>query len=271
MRRSLLLVFLLLACLPAFAQTTCQELVPKIMDASGLSRQLAMVPEVMRQLSATQLDREGAMPVDAKRELQSMMLHAFDVDRLTEDVRTKLVASCEPKAYAAVLADMQTPLALKMRAMEFEPLSSQESIAHMQRYIASFPMQSPRESRMNLVYKLMDTIKEPETSTDEALQVILVMTRTAFNVSPSKEQLAETRAEMLGRIRDVTTARTFYIYRTATDDELQQYIAMLATPQAQRLNRDTDKAQLFAFTEEATGLANQLKKVVTEARLKHGE
>lgn len=269
--RRILLLLPLLACLPALAQTTCQELVPKIMEASGLNRQLAMVPEAMRQVSETQMDREGAMPVDAKRELQSILLHAFDVDRISGNVRAKLVASCEPKAYAAILADMQTPLALKMKQLELEPMSSPEAIQRLQRYIASFPMQSPRESRMNLVYKLMDTTKEAETSTDEALQVTVLMTETAFNVRPSKEQIEETRAEMLSRIRDVETARTYYIYREASDQELQQYTTMLATPEAQELNRDTAKALLFAFTQEATGLANQVKKVVTEARLKHGE
>ena len=199
------------------------------------------------------------------------MLKAFDVDRLTTTMRAKLVASCHADAYAAVLAEMQTPLALKMRELEFEPLSSPETIKSMQRYIASFPMQSPRESRMNLIYKFMDTTREAETSTDEALQVVVVMTHTAFRTSPSKEQLAEARAEMLSRIREITKARTYYIYRTASDEELQQYTTMLATPAAQQLNHDVEKALVFAFTQEATDLAEQIKKVATEEKVKHGE
>jgi hypothetical protein len=271
MRRSLLVLSVVLACLPAFAEPTCDELVPKIMDASGLNQQLALIPEAMRQMAEAQLDREGSMQVDTKHALQNAMVQAFDVDRISRNVRTKLVASCQAAPYAAVLTDMQSPLAQKMLQMEVEPFSSPEATKRMQRYIASFPMQSPRESRMTLIHKLLDVTKEAELSTDEALQVTVTMTETAFHVSPSKDQLAQARAEMLSRIQEVLVARMYYIYRTASDEELQQYTAMQATPAAQRLDRDAAKALLYAFTQEATGLAVKLKTIVGDAKVAHGE
>lgn len=268
MRRYLLLL-LLLACLPALAQTRCQELVPKIMEASGINQELTSVPTIMREMSSSAFDREGSMPADAKHELEALLDHAFDADRISRNIRTKLVADCEPKAYAEVLTDIQTPLAQKMLQLELEPLSSPEEAKHLQRYIASFPMQSPRESRMNLIYKLMDTTKAVETETDEVIQLTLIITRTGFNWSPTQNEIDNARQETRARLREVTVARLFYLYRTASDQELEDLIAMQAKPVTQKINRDLDNAELYAFSQEAVGLGAQMKKVVHDERVKH--
>ena len=270
MRRALV-CFVLLSSVSAFAQSTCRELVPKLMDASGLTRSLALLPEAMREMTEAQLDREGSMPVDTKRALEDVMTHGFDVDRITRNTTSKMLSSCDASAYAAVLADMQSPLGQKMVQLQLDPMSSPEATTRMRHFIAAFAMQSPRESRLNLIHDLMDTTKEAEISTDEALQVTLTMTRTAFNVSPSADQVDAFRQEMLSRIRDVMVARYYYIYRSCTDDELQQITVMEATKPVQRFNQDVAKALLFAFSEETTDLAGKLKKIVNDEKVKHGE
>ena len=269
MRRNLLLLLPLLACVPALAQTTCQELVPKIMDASGLNQQLAAVPTIMRETTSSAFDREGSMPVDAKRELESLMDNAFDIHRVSTNISTKLVASCEPKAYAAVLSDLQSPLAQKMVQLELEPLSSPEAAKRLQHYVASFPMQSPRESRMDLIYKMMDATKEAETETDEVIQLTLTMTRTAFNYSPSQNEIDTVRQQTLEKMRDITAARMYYLFRSASDQELQQLIAMQSKPETQKINRDAANAMLYAFQQEAVDLGGKMKKVVHDERVKH--
>jgi len=268
--RRIVLLFLTFVSPSAVAQPTCDELVPKLMDVGGINQALAALPEGMRVVTSAQLEEPGSMPVEMKRELESVMLHAFNMERLTRNVKTKLAESCDAATFAAVLDQMQSPLGQKMLQLEIRQVSSPEEGKRMQRYIASFPMQSPRETRMRLIRRLMDATKAAETFNDQVVNITSLMLETGLNSAPSKEQLAAFRAELLPRVQQFMEAQMYYIYRSVSDEELEQYIAIQSSKPEQRFTNDEAKALLYAFSEETVELATKIRKVALEQKAKHG-
>jgi len=155
-----------------------------------------------------------------------------------------------------------------MLQREMQPLSSPEEVKRMQRYLMSFPMQSPRESRLALIRRLMETTKVAESSTDQAVSISAASVQAISNVTPSKEQIADVRNDILPRLQELLEAKMYYTYRTATDEEMEQYIVMQASKPQQRFTQDEEKALIYAMTQEAVDLGVKLRKVALEQRAK---
>lgn len=268
MRRLLLFAAALLLASPLFAQQTCAELVPKIMEASGLNASLDTMPDAMRQATQNFSTREGNIDVAKKRAFEDILLHSFDKDRMAKNIHAKLLASCDPVAYSTALEQMESPLGRKFKAMELQPHSTPEEGVKMQRFVASFPMQSPREARLRLIQNLMDTTGLVNKYATLSLTVSSEMARI-IRTAPTSQQMEMAREQLIPMIQQATEAETYYTYRSASDQELQQYIAMQASKNHQRLGEDVYKALLAAVVIEADDMAHNLKARVVDAKAMH--
>lgn len=272
MRKIVLLTVLLLAVpFTVSAQSTCTELVPKVMDATGMTEGIADFPTMIQAVLADQMDRESSMLVDAKRAFESSVKNSFDVPRVTRNTKAKLMASCDATLYAAALQQMQSPLAQKMTQLELLPDTNPEERRRMQRYVASFAMQSPRESRMALIRRLIAAEDAAETYANNSVQLRIITDEAVTNTKVTKEQAAQLRAEALPGAQQMLEAKMYYIYRSVPDEELAQYIVLASTKEQKRITHDTDNALLFAASHEFASLGAQLRKIVLDMKAEHGE
>lgn len=266
--RRILLPLLLLISVAAVAQTTCDELVPKLMEVTGTNQALAVTPAIMQGAAAVLLNKEGSMRVDTKHALQAVLSNGLNVERLSKNIQRKLMSSCDPSLYAASLEKLQSPLGQKMREMELRPISSPEEGKRMQRYLSTWEMQSPRDSRMQVIRRLLRTTGATDTYVDQIMEIRTVMLEAGLQTYLPKEQLAVFRQELMPRVQEAMEAQMYYLYRGATDEELEQYITLQATKPMQRLTQDEARALLYGFSQEMVEFATKVRKVVLDQKAK---
>jgi len=203
------------------------------------------------------------MPLEAKREIRDVLVHYVNVDRMTSNVKAKLRSSCDAAAYGEVLSQMQSPLGQKMLKMELgvDP-------ERMKRFAASFSMQSPRESRMRLIRALVSETKAVDTWADDEMIVMAHLLEAVRPEGVTKDQLSELREQFISHAQPYAEAIAYYIYRPASDEELEQYASMQDTKAYKRFNGDMAKAFAYSTSVEAGDLEVKLKKVVSEIRAK---
>jgi len=241
------------------------------MDAGGMTQAIDGFPTMIQAVLADQMDREGSMLVDVKRAFESSVKNSFNAPRVTRNTTARLMATCDATLYATALQQMQSPLAQKMTQLELLPDTNPEERRRMQRYVASFAMQSPRESRMALIRRLIDAKDAAETYANNSVQLGIITDEAVTNTKVTKEQAAQLRSAALPGVQQMLEAQMFYIYRSVPDEELAQYIALASTKEQKRITRDTDNALLFAASQEFASLGAQLRKIVLDMKTEHGE
>jgi hypothetical protein len=251
--------------LTAAAQSKCDELVPKLMEISGINGSFANMSASAQSLTEALFDREGSMPAKAKHAFEDVVAKGLNGERMGNNVESRLKSSCDAALYNTALEQMQSPLGQKMLQMEIAIAATPEAAKRMQRFVGSFSMQSPRESRMALIRDLMVATKVVDFFADNNLAVSTEMLK-AVKAAPTQEQVAELRGELVPKVQEFTEAEMYYAYRSASDEDLKQYAEMQSSKAGQRFNQDVAKAFLYATKIEAADLGTKLAKVVAEQR-----
>ena len=111
---------------------------------------------------------------------------------------------------------------------------------------------SPRNSRVNLVGKLIDVTNAVDLTLEMAIQGALMASRIMAD-KLNKTEITEKQMEAAARqhmenyreqYRDMLTAQTLYIYRYMSDSQLETYIRLYSSPVMRRLSSTVTDALL---------------------------
>ncbi len=158
---------------------------------------------------------------------------AFDPGAMDEEFRRGIRSHCEPKIFAVALARMKTPLGVKMRKLEDFMLTPQGRSAYLG-YVRNMQLHPPTAQRE----ALLDRMENVEHATDFLADVNAEEARAMYigisGKSASDAEAQALREKIMPAMRQAVRTSALFAYRNTSDDELEQYIAMLEAAEMRR-------------------------------------
>jgi hypothetical protein len=261
MRRSCILFVVFFASM-GFAQT-CVELIPKLMETSGLNRSLRSTTETFKEHITDRQD-QGSMLLEDRQKLLKALDESFDVSRINNSVKQGLLAKCDAKSATEAIRQLQSPLAQRMLKMEADAEIPENSLK-MDRYIRAMYLQTPHTNRVKLVDGVLDANGYADLLANAVMDITIEMRFAPATTRPPKGQIEQMKATIRAHtLHDVESAMMF-IYRSATDEDLKEYVALLHSPELKSFFKQTNELYVSALQSEASSFAAQLRKIESES------
>jgi hypothetical protein len=181
------------------------------------------------------------------------------------EIQRSMKTHCESKIFAAAVEQLNTPLAKKIRDFENE-FGRSHSPAAINRYKASLQQRPPTPTREALIEALEKTVHGADFAADTDAQVVLALYMGLTSQATDDAQFGTIRDQLLPPVRLATRIQQLMTYRNASDEELDQYIMLLRTPDLQRFQIICKNAFQDAVVRRSQILAALLKQHLDEVR-----
>lgn len=268
MRTSAWLVVHLMTCATlavaaprAAVQDQRNTLTEEILDLGGTRRQIEQLPALMK---------AGAQPKGFTMlnpavfdMLRSSMNKAFVVDKIYRTVFEHVKKAGSLDDLHAALTMVRSPMALKFTAWEVES-SKPEALAQAQTFMSELQQNPPTKERVQVMARLDDATGGSQLFTEAQMASFWATARAVRAAVPaerrqSEEELKKTaetfKAQSAQTARSQTIAGMLFMYRMATQEELEQYALLLESKTGRWLSDYLRAGLRTALTEamEAVG------------------
>ena len=207
------------------------------------------------------------LPEDRNR-IFEIMQQAFATEAVNEEVLRSMRSHCEPKAFAAAVEQLRTPLATKVRGFE-DQFDRSHSPSAVNRYAASLQQHPPAETREALIDAMEKTVHQADFTADTDAHVIVALYMGLSGKATDDNQLSALREQILPAARKSTRIELLMIYRNLTDEELDQYIMLLRTPELQRFQTIYKSAVQNAIVRRSEVLAAMVRQHIDSRAARH--
>ncbi len=222
---------------------------------------LRAVPAQIQQQVDAQMAQDTRMTAAEKQEFSQVMLTSIHTDRLIRNVQTDVIAGCNAAEMKSVVDQLNTPLLQKMRGLEAMSTTAAGSVK-LRQNLASREVQSPTPNRSRLVRELVTTAGVADTTVETLVETSRSMMEGMGAPPPTREQLSEMRSEVQPVMTRQLNQMMLAVYRDATDEELEKYIAALKTPAFMHFNQSFSKAMIKGIAIESRFAGESLKKLL---------
>jgi hypothetical protein len=249
------------ACDPALVDAALQA--SDLKDAGQLMQ--ADIGQMYAQMQQIIRAQGRQLAVGEPQRVLAMMQQAFAADAVDLEIQRSMKTHCEPKVFASAVEQLNTSLAKKIRGFENQ-FSRSHSPAAINRYKASLEQRPPTQTREALVAALEKTIHAADFAADTNAQVVLALYMGLTSQATDDAQFGAIRDQLLPPVRQATRIQQLLTYRNASDEELDQYIMLLRTPDLQRFQTICKTAFQDAVVRRSQILAAMLKQHIDEVR-----
>jgi len=211
-----------------------QAHVDALMEASGLNRQLAQIPDRMR----TQfLQQKGALPEKAQERAAEILGNAFEAQSLHKLAREEIGVNYNAAHAVAVLDFLNTPLGKKVTEMEVHhgtPAGQEEYV----KFKDMLSTNKPSEARMNLVGEFNEAARLSEQGLEMVISMVMAMISGMAEFAPREKQPSEEqikavedrlRKQFTTMIIAETMTSLLHTYKELPDAEFKQMIDFYKT------------------------------------------
>jgi hypothetical protein len=269
-------IFFLLPLLIAGAGS-CQaqviQIKPKVSACDRSLVEAAMEVSSLKDMGKLMFAETGALSAQMEQDLRArgrrlpaqerdlvlgMMQQAFAAEAVDEEIGRSIRSQCEPKIFAAAVSQLRAPIAAKMRGFE-DAFYRSHSPSAISRYAAGLEQHPPTEAREALAEAMEKTVHNADFEADLNAQVFLAMYMVVTGKATNDGQLLEIRERMMPAARKSARLEFLITYRNAADEELDQYILLLRSPELQRFQTIWKSAVQNAVIRRAQVMAALLK------------
>jgi len=212
------------AAAPADAGAAQDKLIEEVLIASGLKQQLSQLPQQLiagvRHLGK---QRSKTSPALAKT-IENAVAEAFTAQGFQDRVRADLKKNFDQKRLPALLADLSTPAAKRMVALEQVSPSPEELVQFARSPAATRP--SPQ--RTSLIKRIDAAAKAGDLAVDAAFASMKAVASgivggDAGAAAAVDKTIEKQRASATADIRNATLRNLAFGYRDASDADLEAY------------------------------------------------
>jgi len=225
----------------------------------------AEVGKIYAQTQQTMHALRRPLPNGEHERVLGMMQQAFAADALNLEIQRSMKTHCEPKVFASAVEQLHTPLAIKFRGFEND-FNRSRSPAAINRYATSLQQHPPTQTRELLIEAFEKTVHAADVEADIVAQMVLALYMGLTSQATDDNQFGTIRDQLLPPVRQITRIEQLMTYRTASDEELDQYIMLLRTTELQRFLTICKTAFQDAVVRRSQVLAAMLKQHIDEAR-----
>jgi hypothetical protein len=247
-RSAFLSALILTALVPAQAQEDCPALVSAALDATGTDDLIRTLPAAIRDAVIDQMQPWAHNP-DGIRVIQTVARN-FGPGVVANEFRIEFASACNIATLKAVIANMNTPLAVRMHGLETLAKSAQAR-PQLNAFVDQLSRQQPPASRLRLLSRL-DSAIETQTLLQEGFQA--VVKGLAF-----KDGDPPLSAPALERVHNQMLVSLLFAYRDCTDQELDLYARTLEAPAMLDFRKQYRLTFVGLMTTQAREMGYQLR------------
>ena len=262
MKRSFVLLFLVLACGLGYAQTgDCGALTHQALELSGFNQSLDQLAGIMasdqfmKQVRGQQaLEEFAAIYVPIVR-------REFNAGLLRQELQSRMVAHCDLGQMTQTVQRLQTPFVARMLALD-AAASTPEGQEKIKRYIRMAELNPPTDDRMDALSALDAAQGASDLVTDFTLAYLSGMMKGLGAPPEVVEQLRSRRNDLKAQMQNNIALSMSVTYHGVTRVDLQQYARELAAPPLKKFYMQLSKSFVEITQERALAIGQDLKKAV---------
>jgi hypothetical protein len=261
-----LVALLFLCSAVCFAQDgkADEQLVKKLMQESGLGKQIEQFPAMMQaDIIKSNQESGNKMSQGELNDLLRMAAEAFNAATMKDTVRRHIQENLPEKDMGAVLKWFGSPLGKKILKLEEEASSPEanKKIQEMSGEIYKNPERATLLSRLDKAVKATDVGVSITTN----LQVAFILAVTAGmpaeqrpSVDEILSEINKDREQLQKTIRQETIAGFFYTYRSLKDAEIKKYITFAESGPGKRYHTVSSEGLNTAMMQAGLALGSKL-------------
>jgi hypothetical protein len=228
------------------------EVIAQIVAASGMDELLEQLPGIV----SMGFDQQPPPPVEQEAfyRLKATMLQSFDPANTKPALVRFIEKRYDAQRYAEVAAMLDSPLSKKMTALGLQA-STPEAMQEMMQFANSM-LSQPSPQRLALVERLDKAQQSTESMVDIQMMMPSAMMKNMNRIVPADKKiaddeivqmLAQMREQSLPQARQFIQLNTVYMYRSVSDDELEEYTRLVESDTGQYLTTLLRDASLNLF------------------------
>jgi len=252
-----------------FSDESIHDAVDRLLTVSGSKTQVSQYPSLFK----AQLEvQKNYMEFRVYNLIEQSMMRAFADNAFYTDMTAYLEKNASVSGLKPVLDWYNSPLAKKMVDLEVK-MTTPEEYRKMSIYAMKLQTEPPSDERMMLVQKL-DAVLEASQLSKQVLSVFFKSFLQGFNavqIEGQKKSAEELEAQLKNinekldvQVKGQIMVTFLYMYNTASDDELREYISFYETQHGHYFSKLMSDATIYSFEKYAqrygTALAEILKK-----------
>jgi hypothetical protein len=262
MKRSFVLLLLVLACGLASAQTgDCGALTHQALELSGFNQSLDQMASIMASEQFMQQVRGQQSLEEFAAIYVPIVKKEFSAGRLRQDLQSRMVAHCDVEQMTQTVQRLQTPFVARMLALD-AATSTPEGQEKIKRYIKMAELNPPTDDRMDALGALDAAQGASDLVTDFTLAYLSGM-MTGLGAPPEVvEQLRSRRNDLKAQMQNNIALSMSVTYHGVTRVDLQQYAREISTSPLHSFYKQLSKSFVEITQERALAIGQDLKKAV---------
>ena len=239
---------------PALA---CDEQIRVVLELSGVKPALALISEGIKAGVNREQAKDRKLTKKQAAELAETLHRALDPGLVERDLQAVMRRDCDPERLAAAAQSMRLPLFAKVIDQELAA-AHPSAEKKMERYFKGLEKRPPSPERVDLLRRLDEATASAEIDTELRLVMIGLLVGGEPRDEAARAQLDQLRSQMLPRVREEFLAKGLYAYRTLTDRELADYVALWEQEAMGWTSRQTGYALRQAIAEGMQRVRSEL-------------
>ena len=206
-------------------------LIDEALEISGIKRQLEGLPA---QVKAGVDLSQSPLPPKERAAVTKILGDAFRPGPILASIRAALQKNYDPLPMGLTLAQLRTPTARKIVALE-RTTADPDIVQKVQAFAAQLKDAPPAPERVARLAQLDAATGSTDFVLEFKMASVTAVFRVISTLMPQEQRPAAAKAEaaakqLINQQREVTRQEMLvlflYVYRGATDEELDEYVAM---------------------------------------------
>ncbi|MFQ5794400.1 MAG: HEAT repeat domain-containing protein [Candidatus Bipolaricaulia bacterium] len=270
---SLLILLMFGAFGLSYAQIDQTLLIEEILELSGMKKQIERIPA---RVDAELAQRQTEMNREDYEKIRKIMVESYRYDAVYRAVVDKFTDNFDQIRLLTVLNQLHSPVFQKIFQLETQA-STLEAIQEMEKFAAQLQSNPPTQERLALVQRLDEATGTTELSFEMSLAIFRGMVKAFDPILPPEERkeleeleqlvndmVNDMRSQLQPLLKNNTWVSFLYTYRSASDEELTQYIDFWESDLGQWFIGVSSAAIIEAMGTAAEEVGTQLVKVLQE-------
>ena len=210
------------------------RLIAEVIEASGIKTQFqAFSREALARAVLGEAKGQGIDPADRKA-IADMVERAFEPGKLAAELAASLKTGADAERMSRFLEILRQPIAMKMNSAEMRSVTPEA----VQEYTESFRKNPPPPARVKLLQALDGVTRVSESATEHATAIVQEMMDTVLGglqksgkgaSKEARQQVGSRLNSMRNQMRAENRSLLYVAYRSATDQELADYVKLIDT------------------------------------------
>lgn len=229
-----------------------QQLLNEVFELAGINTLFMQMPLLIE----STFEQMTAQKVDARiDEVEIIMTRAFAPRKLRNNAIDYISDQLTVKQLKQVRKQLNTPLALKVTALE-NAATEADSTAKMMAYAQGLQSNPPADARIELIADLINASNAVESSLAVRTEFFRGFLEAASQLDPVEERMSskqiDEQIDMLRGQMEESTAQEvilafLYTYQSLKDNELERYIDMYKDNSMAKFTAEINKAIAHSF------------------------